>query len=55
MKNKVCPNRFKCLGVKFEGNGVPSIWRDASCSDEEELEVQKSELLKQNFCLQPPD
>lgn len=49
MKNKVCPNRFKCLGMKFEGNGVPSIWRDASCLDRQELEIQKAELLDQNF------
>lgn len=40
--------------MKFEGNGVPSIWRDASCLDRQELEIQKAELLDQNFWLQPP-
>lgn len=51
----MCPNRFKYLGVKFEGRGVPGIWRESSCLDGQELEIQKSELLEQNFCLQPPE
>lgn len=31
MKNPGCPNRFKCVGRKFEG--TPSMWEAKSCSD----------------------
>ena len=40
--------------MKLDGHGVPSIWRDASCSDGQELEIQNDDLLDQSFWLQAP-